>query len=110
MTEKEAQNIRSAFSNGYEYPFGKGFVEQCDMNEVNRHAEMLDKLLKKAVEEKRAKWIRVRDLIQCSNCGFGMFPQGIFFRNGVCEACRDVNYIPKFCPDCGSKMLDKGAE
>lgn len=37
MTEKEAQKIRSAYANGYEFPFGNGFEEKCDMNEVNRH-------------------------------------------------------------------------
>ena len=38
MTEMEAQKIRSAYSNGFQYPFGGGFAENCDMDEVNRTA------------------------------------------------------------------------
>ena len=37
MTEKEAQKIRSAYANEYEFSFGNGFEEKCDMNEVNHH-------------------------------------------------------------------------
>lgn len=75
-----------------------------DMN--NRQFEGINADLQ--AEEKCAKWIRVKDLIQCSNCGFGMFPQGAFFRNGVCEVYQDVNFRPKFCLDCGAIMSDKG--
>lgn len=52
MTEKEAVKIRSAYSNGFEYPFGNGSVSDCDMDEVNRHAEILDVALKKQIPVK----------------------------------------------------------
>ena len=42
MTEMEARKIRSAYSNGFQFPFGGGFLEKCDMDEVNRTAELLD--------------------------------------------------------------------
>ena len=49
MTEKEAIKLRSAFSNGFQYPFGGGFVENCEMDEVKRHAELLDEAVKKQI-------------------------------------------------------------
>ena len=52
MTEKEATKIRSAFSNGFQFPFGRGDIENCDMNEVNRHAELLDEAIKKQIPRK----------------------------------------------------------
>lgn len=29
MTNKEANKIRSAYANGFEYPFGNGSLENC---------------------------------------------------------------------------------
>lgn len=52
MTETEARKIRSAFSNGYEYPFGGGLLENCDMKEVSRHADLLDDAIKKQIPQK----------------------------------------------------------
>lgn len=52
MTAKEASKIRSGFCNGYEFPFGGGNAEKCDMEEVNRHAELLDEALKKQIAQK----------------------------------------------------------
>lgn len=51
MTEVEAQKIRSAYCNGFQYPFGGGFVEKCDMDEVNRTAELLDDAIKKQIPQ-----------------------------------------------------------
>ncbi|NBJ87910.1 hypothetical protein [Acutalibacter sp. 1XD8-36] len=51
MTEQEASRIRSAYCNGFQYPFGGGFVEKCDMDEVNRTAELLDEAIKKQIPQ-----------------------------------------------------------
>lgn len=106
MTKKEAQKIRSAFANGYEFPFGGGFLEKCDMNEVNIHAQLLDELLHRAVEEHNAVWTQNKGLIQCSMCGFGMFADGFFFYNGECIAANNSDFRPNYCPNCGAKMND----
>ena len=62
MTEKEATKIRSAFSNGFQFPFGRGDIENCDMNEVNRHAELLDEAIKKADTSKAEGTVQRRIL------------------------------------------------
>ncbi len=81
MTEKEAQKIRSAYANGYEFPFGNGFEEKCDMNEVNRHAELLDSALKKQIPLKPVKGkeqgFRFTSAYICPRCGKGFAGTGI---------------------------------
>lgn len=81
MTEKEAQKIRSAFANGYEYPFGGGFAEKCDTNEVNRYAELLDFALKKQIPAKPIKdqeqRIRFTSAYTCPRCGKGFTGTGM---------------------------------
>lgn len=52
MTKSDARKISSAYSNGFQYPFGGGFVEKCDMDEVNRTAELLDKAINKQIPQK----------------------------------------------------------
>ena len=67
MTEKEATKIRSAFSNGFQFPFGRGDIENCDMNEVNRHAELLDEAIKKQIPQK-PKVLDSGEFYSCPNC------------------------------------------
>ena len=55
MTEMEARKIRSAYSNGFQFPFGGGFLEKCDMDEVNRTAELLDDAIKKQIPQEPIK-------------------------------------------------------
>lgn len=52
MTEKEAGKIRSAFCNGAAYPFGGGFIERCDLDEVSRHVALLDGALTKQIPQR----------------------------------------------------------
>lgn len=52
MTEEEARKIRSGFANGYEYPFGGGDPNACDMCEVNLHAGLLAGALSKQIPKK----------------------------------------------------------
>jgi len=52
MTEKEAGKIRSAFCNGVEYPFGRGFMDRCDLDEVSRHGALLDDALTKQIPQR----------------------------------------------------------
>lgn len=102
MTEREATKIRSAFNNGFEYPFGGGLRENCDMKEVNRHAELLDEAIKKQIPKmpirNRQETIRYTDAYSCPNCG------GNFSATGVAEYCYHcgqqldwtefINYMP----------------
>lgn len=52
MTNEEAKKIRSAFNNGFEYPFGGGSIHACNIGEVNRHAKLLDEALEKQIPKK----------------------------------------------------------
>lgn len=84
MTEKEAAKIRSAYSNGFEYPFGGGFAEKCDMDEVNRHAELLDEAIKKQIPKKpipAKQHIRLAMCYKCPNCC------GSFDGTGIANYC-----------------------
>ena len=49
-------------------------------------------------------WIRVKGIIQCNICGFGLFPDGYFFENGECTHSNEQDYRLNFCPNCGAKM------
>lgn len=49
----------------------------------------------------RGHWIRDRDTIKCSECGFGMFPIRPAFRDGDCIP---YSGVPNHCPDCGIRM------
>lgn len=88
MTENEAQKIRSAFSNGFEYPFGNGIMENCNMSEVERHAALLNELLNKAVAKK----------IVCNANRAA---------TACCPACGVVIGSGKalFCNQCGQALL-----
>ena len=49
----------------------------------------------------RGHWVRDRDTIKCSECGFGMFPIRPAFRDGDCIP---YSGVPNHCPDCGVRM------
>ena len=49
-------------------------------------------------------WIRVKGIIQCDICVFGLFPDGYFFENGECTHSNEQNYRLNFCPNCGAQM------
>lgn len=49
-----------------------------------------------------------RDSIECSSCGFCMFPLAAY-KKGEWPNMRvtddeNLQFIPRFCPDCGAKM------
>ena len=50
------------------------------------------------------RWVRKKALIQCDLCGFGLFPDGYFFKNGECTHSNEPSYRPNYCPNCGAKM------
>lgn len=85
MTEMEAQKIRSAYSNGFQYPFGGGFVENCDMDEVNRTAELLDGAIKKQIPQEPIKVCphqkRLSLQYECPTC------HGKFTGTGIADYC-----------------------
>lgn len=85
MTEKECQKIRSAYCNGFEYPFGGGCVENCDMDEVNRHAELLDAAIKKQIPQKpvpaKKQHERYALCYECPSC------HGNFAGTGIANYC-----------------------
>lgn len=97
MTEKEAAKIRSAFSNGFEYSFGGGDLSKCDMDDVNRHAELLDAALKKQIPEKP------------DYEGDGYDENGeLIYDTWICPCCEckyEVDYESyAFCPNCGQAL------
>lgn len=49
-------------------------------------------------------WVRVKGIIQCNICGFGLFPDGYFFENGECTHSNEQDYRFNYCPSCGAKM------
>lgn len=103
MIEKEAIKIRSAYSNGFEYPFGNGDTSKCDMDEVNRHAELLDIALKKQIPK--------TPIYE----GDGYDDMGnLIYDTWYCPCCnRDYkvdyeNY--KYCPNCGQAIDRSNSE
>jgi len=53
---------------------------------------------------KHGEWKWDKSTIQCSVCGFGMFPYGYFFMGGECFSANDSEYKPPYCPNCGADM------
>lgn len=51
-----------------------------------------------------ARWETPMALIQCSHCGFGMFPDGYYFDHGVCVHANESWFGPDYCPQCGARM------
>ena len=86
MTEKEATKIRSAFSNGFQFPFGRGYTENCDMNEVNRHAELLDEAIKKQIPQK-PKILSSGEFYSCPHCDIIIRKKSIFISLKWCKMC-----------------------
>lgn len=56
------------------------------------------------VEVRHAKWLKDRNTIKCSHCGFGMFRAGYYFKRGECFSANDGKFTPSYCPDCGFLM------
>lgn len=48
---------------------------------------------------RRGHWERHKNIVQCSRCGFGMFPIDYVFDRGDCVG---INVIPGHCPKCGA--------
>ena len=48
---------------------------------------------------RRGHWERHKNIVQCSRCGFGMFPIDYAFDRGDCVG---INAIPGHCPKCGA--------
>lgn len=48
---------------------------------------------------RRGHWERHKNIVQCSRCGFGMFPIDYAFDRGDCVG---TNVIPEHCPKCGA--------
>lgn len=79
-------------------PAGSVAGESC--RAVNDALDMAIKALRES-SRVRAHWGRYRDIIQCSNCGFGMFPIAYVFDKGDCVG---TNVIPRNCPECNAMM------
>ena len=92
MTEMEAQKIRSAYSNGFQYPFGGGFAENCDMDEVNRTAELLDDAINKQIPQEPIKANDIQDHI---------------YLRYVCPTCHcafTYTGTARYCSHCGQAL------
>lgn len=99
MTKNEATKIRSAFCNGYEYPFGNGLHENCDMKEVERHALILEDAINKQVPKPP---IDGHDLLAnvitcCPNC-----------KQPIVNVWNKSDYKPKYCHFCGQALAWEG--
>lgn len=79
-------------------PAGSVAGEAC--RTVNEALDMAIKALREPLRV-RAHWERYRDIVQCSNCGFGMFPIAYVFDKGDCVG---TNVIPRNCPKCNAMM------
>lgn len=53
---------------------------------------------------RRGRWVAPKGIIECSECGFGMFPDGYFFEFGECKHAHESQYRPNHCPNCGARM------
>lgn len=85
MTNKDARKIRSAYSNGFQYPFGGGFVEKCDMAEVERTAKLLNDAINKQMPQEPIKvdshQKRLSLQYECPTC------HGKFTGTGIATYC-----------------------
>lgn len=55
---------------------------------------------------RRGHWERHKNIVQCSRCGFGMFPIDYAFDRGDCIG---INVIPGHCPNCGAELKEVDA-
>lgn len=53
---------------------------------------------------RHGRWVMPKGIIECSECGFGMFPDGYFFEFGECKHANESQYRPNYCPHCGARM------
>lgn len=58
------------------------------------------------VPVRRGHWERHKNIVQCSRCGFGMFPIDYAFDRGDCIG---INVIPGHCPNCGAELKEVDA-
>lgn len=53
---------------------------------------------------RHGKWLTPKALIECSECGFGMFPDAYYFDHGECTHHNESWFRPNYCPQCGARM------
>lgn len=86
-----------------------GDVIGCNVEQIisKKHKRWMERLSKLPVADVapvvRGRWTTPRGIIECSKCGFGMFPDGYFFEFGECVHANESQYRPNFCPNCGAK-------
>lgn len=68
--------------------------------------ERIGKLVANIVPVGCGRWLKDRDTLKCSECGFGYFPSSVTFQDGQCVG----GHIYKHCPVCGVKMYKKDGE
>lgn len=96
MTKQEAIRIRSAYCNGFQFPFGAGLVENCDMTEVDRHALLLDEAIKKQISENP---VDIPDnsfgdkVLSCPTC-----------KAPIVNVWNKKGYAPQYCHFCGQAL------
>ena len=97
MTNEEARKIRSAFNNGFEYPFGGGFVENCNMEEVNRHAEILDEAIERQIMKEPID-------VQPSVITWGICPRCKGELSKLGNRPNRIFIGTRYCSDCGQAI------
>ena len=100
--EQALEVVNTAF--GHIYDSDSETVSLIDLqNEIimtiEQHTESAD-----VAPVVHARWETPRALIQCSKCGFGMFPDGYYFEDGECAHANESWFRPNYCPNCGAKM------
>ena len=95
MTEEEARRIRSAFCNGFQFPFGGGFVENCDTEEVERYAPLLDDAINKQIPKPPVDIpdLFANTILSCPNC-----------KLPIVNVWNKISYKPKYCHFCGQAL------
>lgn len=87
----------------------KWHVAECTINTDDRDLKTLREKVKAipaadVAPVVHARWETPMALIQCSHCGFGMFPDGYYFDHGVCVHANESWFRPDYCPQCGARM------
>ena len=88
------------------------FEQLCAMDEQEfqklwENSEVRAKLQKLSERFAGAHWEPFRDTIKCSKCGFGFFPNGVWFQDGQCIEHGNFDFRPNYCPSCGAKMKNE---
>lgn len=80
-------------------------IEPKIFNKTERDEKALKVAVEALVKDKEtAFWVKYRDIIECSACGFGYYAGDYYFKNHKCINKFKETVIFSRCPECGRKM------